>query len=516
MKKVFLFFYITLLIFITSCEDVVREAGFSTIAKESIYDYLIANKEEFSGFIAILEKTGIDKTLSAYNPDGDGYTLFIPDNNAIETYISESSQYTNLDDLLNNVDFLNVLSRYHILNMSIETNLFPYGSFPEPTLSGDYLTVNIKIGDDASYFMINNDAPVIRRNLEFSNGFIHVLSKVLVPVTLTTYQWLEQQQGFSIFKAAVDATGLKNRFDVNARLTQNGSKAITLLLEHDSVFNKRNIFSIEDLANFISPGNPDYTNSSNPLYNFVSYHVLVNARFLDSFQGVATNYSTYSTSPININGMGIDIKINSGAETFKSVNIDGDTTLINFIGIYYDESNINTTSGAIHFIDQVLRPYSPPRAIVTYQFFEESLINQYSKVPGIYLIEDSSSLSRIKWWGATLSYFKTTDAAELAFNRDYLIIDGDFTITYRIPALVQGNYKVILRANSNNRQNAIMEVFIDGKKIGGLVDLTTGNSQYLNISVGNVSFDRFEEHTIQIKSLIPGRFIWDMIRFEPI
>jgi uncharacterized surface protein with fasciclin (FAS1) repeats len=516
MNKIILFSNIVILIFITSCEDVVREAGFSKIAKESIYDYLVANKQEFSGFIAILEKTGIDKTLSAYNPDGNGYTLFLPDNNAIENFISESPQYTNLDDLLNNIDFLNVFSRYHILNMSIETNLFPYGAFPEPTLTGDFLTVNVKIGSDVSYFMINNDAPVIRRNLVLSNGYIHILSKVLVPVTLTTYQWLGQNPDCSIFKAAIDATGLRNIFDVNARLDQNGSKAITLLLEPDSIYNKRNIFSFEDLANFISPGNSDYTNSSNPLYNFVSYHALVNARFLDNFQGVITNYSTLSSSPIRINGMGIDIRINTGAETYKSVIINGDTTFINYIGIYYDESNINTTSGAIHFIDQIMRPYSPPRAEVTFQFFEESLINQYNKIPGIYLIEDTSSLSRIKWWGANLSYFKTSDVSELASNRDYLLINGDFTITYRIPAIVQGNYRFILRANSNNRQNAVIEVFIDGKKIGGLVDLTIGNAQYRNITIGNVNFSRFEEHTIKIKSLVPGRFIWDFIRFEPI
>ena len=46
----------------------------------TIYDYIVAHEDIYSDFLRILEKGGIDKTLSAYNPNGVGYTLFLPDN----------------------------------------------------------------------------------------------------------------------------------------------------------------------------------------------------------------------------------------------------------------------------------------------------------------------------------------------------------------------------------------------------------------------------------------------------
>jgi hypothetical protein len=34
--------------------------------------------------------------------------------------------------------------------------------------------------------------------------------------------------------------------------------------------------------------------------------------------------------------------------------------------------------------------------------------------------------------------------------------------------------------------------------------------------IGTIDFKRFASHTIEIKTLIPGRLKWDYIRFEPL
>jgi hypothetical protein len=154
--------------------------------------------------------------------------------------------------------------------------------------------VSFVIEPDTSYYKINNQAPVVFQNIELSNGFIHVINSTLKPIVYTSYGWLEQHSGFSIFKAAVDTTGLQETFNLNTKDKLVNARAFTLLLEHDSIFNKQNIYSFDDLANFISPGNSDYTNTSNPLNNFVRYHLLTDSRFLDDFVGVVTNYTTYS------------------------------------------------------------------------------------------------------------------------------------------------------------------------------------------------------------------------------
>ena len=72
-----------------------------------------------------------------------------------------------------------------------------------------------------------------------------------------------------------------------------------------------------------------------------------------------------------------------------------------------------------------------------------------------------------------------------AWGGDYLYMDGDFTITYEIPKIVQGIYTVYLRAETLDRDNALVEISVDGKKIGGLVDLSAGGNPGVLSRTGN-------------------------------
>jgi hypothetical protein len=235
---------------------------------------------------------------------------------------------------------------------------------------------------------------------------------------------------------------------------------------------------------------------------------------------VATNYNTYSDIPLNINGLGIDIAINKGRQVFDIIiHANGDTTKIDYVGLLYDASNLITQSGSIHFANQIMRQQSPVRAIRNYEFWEETLFSELRREAGSYQIKDPSLLSRIKWKGADLFFVKSSDPDEMAWSQDYLFLKGDFRISYTMPKIVQGKYTVFLGAHSNSQDNALVEIYIDGKKIGGLVDLTTGGTAanpYVRKNIGSVDFLRFEDHTIEIVSLIPGTFIWDYVRFEPL
>jgi uncharacterized surface protein with fasciclin (FAS1) repeats len=503
----------------TSCKNKPVEANFEDQEQMTIYDYIAANPDQYSDFMKILQKGGIDKTLSAYNPHGVGYTLFLPDNDAIQKFIDESDQFSSLDDLLNDAEFVAMLARYHAVNMSINSNDFPFGALPAQTLSDDYLTVSFVIETDTSYYKINNQAAVIRPNIELSNGIIHLIGSMLIPITYTTYDWLSQNQGYSIFKAAVDITGLQDKFSINIKDVVTKPRPFTLLIEHDSIFNKGGVHTLEDLEHMISPDNTNYTDPSNPLYNYILYHMLTETHFLNDFVGTSTNYTTYSEIPLNINGAGIDILVNKGKQVFDTTIYQGDTTYIDYIGVNYDFSNVLTQSGVIHFIDQIMKQVKPSRAIQTFEFYEEPLLNEYRMQAGEYLIEDTSSLNTIHWTGADLTFVEAGDNMISAWGGDYLFIDGDFSISYTIPKLVQGNYTVLLGADSFNPRNALIQVYIDGKSVGGLIDLATGGSSdspFIQIELGSVNFLKYDSHTIEVKSLIPGRFGWDYIRFEPL
>ncbi len=517
-KLLFVIGLAALLTGIRSCQPPIVEAGFEDMIDMTIYDYILDNEEEFSSFKRILEEGGIDKTLGAYNPDNLGYTLFLPDNNAIDLFIEASDQFSSLSDLLADKEYVSAFGRYHVVNKGINADDFPFGALPEQTLSEDILTVSFVVEPDTSYYKINNQAPVSLPNIEVSNGYVHVISLALSPITFTTYDWLEQNQGFFIFKEAVDASGLHEALDLNAKEEDITERPFTLLMEHDSVFNRRGIFSLDDLVLRVSPDQDDYTSLTNPLYNFVAYHLLTDTRFLDDFAEVSTNYSTYSDIPLNIDGLGLEILINEAKQVFDTLISGVDTTFVDYVGIYYDESNILTQSGAIHFIDQVMEQVRPSRQVQTFQFLEESLFNEMALEPGEYIIEDATSLEYITWTGPDLFYIKDANQNFPAWNQDFVFLDGDFSIVYEIPSIVQGNYTVLLGAEAFNSDNALVEVFIDGKNLGGLLDLSTGgssNNPFAQIELGTINFLQYKQHTIEVRSLIPGRFSWDYIRFEP-
>ena len=509
---------IAVIVAFNSCKVPDRVAGFEDAQQYSIYNYIIENKEEFSDFLSIMEVGGIDKTLSAYNPDGNGYTLFLPDNKAIDNFIKNTEGISSINDILNNPAYAAAFARYHVVNMSARSQDFPFGAFPEPTLSDDYLTVSFIIEPDTSYYKINNQATVTVKDIEVSNGYIHLIETALEPITFTSYGWLNENSGYSIFKGALELTGVKSQVDFNVKDIENGSP-VTLLVEPDKVYNNSGINSVEDLAKLISPDDNNYTSPTNPLYNYCTYHILTGSRYINDFEGAATNYTTLSEIPLNINGMGNDLLINKGKQVFDTIVSGIDTTIIDYIGFLYDESNITTQTGAIHMIDRIMKQVTPSRAIVTFEFWEEPLLNEYRQKSGTYLIEEKSSLYYVDWSGADLFFIERGDEQTSAWGNDYLEITGDFRISYIVPKIVQGKYKVFLGAERFNTTNALVEVYIDGKKVSSLIDLSQGGSSnypFQKIELGTVDFKKYESHNVEVIPLIPGRFLWDYIRFEPI
>lgn len=504
-----------------SCQpERILDAGFKDQFKYTIYDYLVEHQDNYSSFLRILEAGGLDKTLSAYNPGGKtggyGYTLFLPDNNAVNEFIQSSADYTSLDALLQDQAYSRAIGSYHILNQMVATNEFPFGTFNQPTLSNDLLNVNFDVQPDTIFYKINNEGRVIKANIETSNGYIQVIGTMLKPITLNSYGWLKKNGSYSVFTAALEATGIDRIIDVDMKLENQTLKPFTMLVESDVIYHKANINTLEDLVSKISPTRTDFTNPGNPLYIFVNYHLITGSYFLDDLTGDDTNYSTFADIPVRINGEGLDIVIN---KTPELVFIDENNDTTDFIGLYYDESNVNTQSGPIHFISQILEPRIPSRADQYFGFWEEPLLNEYRAIGGTFTIDSQSELENIRWSGARLSFVKSLDPTEPAWDQDYLLIDGDFSITYTIAKMIQGKYEVTLRADAFSAANAVVEFYVDGNKLGGLIDLTKSgnlNDPYHNFIVGSIDFKKYARHDIEIRTLIPGKFKWDILIFKPI
>ncbi len=509
---------------VLSCEDPVVEANFEDQEDQTIYDYMVENDSLFGPFRDILEAGGLDLTMSAYNPHGLGYTMFLPDSVAVYDFIQNSSEYNSMDELLNDKAYAAAISRYHVIDLAIHSNDFPFGALPALTLSEDYLTISFILETDTAYYKVNNQAPVTVESVELSNGYVHVIKSMLTPVTLNSYDWISTHDGFSIFKEAVDATGFEEILSVNIKDEENEMEPVTLLMEPDSVYSKFNIHSFSDLVERVSPDDADYTDPENPLYNFVGYHILAGNRFIDDFTGYNSNYTTHSQVPVNIydlsvDNLGFDIAINKEKVVFDTIYDKQDTILIDFIRFLYDESNVLTQSGAIHFVDQIMELQAPSGKSQWFGFWEEPLFSEFRQEPGEYIIEDTASLKYVKWSGADLVFIKESDEDHPASGQDYLYIDGDFEVSYTIPKVVQGDYTIYITAERINEKNALIEVFVDGKKMGGLIDLTqvgTASWPFRSIELGDINFPDYRTHTITIKSLIPGRLSWDQVHLDPI
>jgi uncharacterized surface protein with fasciclin (FAS1) repeats len=472
-----------------------------------IADYIINNKESYSKFHEIMIRGDLKDPLSAYNPFGNGFTLFLPTDEAFDRFIQQSQKYNSFDDLLADVDFIRELGRYHLVHIELRTNDFPYGALPDTTASGDFLTIGFSSSLDTTIYKVNNSAPIIEANLEMLNGYVHVISEVLEPVTFTGYEWIRDNDEYSILAGVLELTGLESKLQ----------NKYTILAEHDSIYNRKGINSLDDLILKYSTPGTEYTDLNNGLYQFAAYHILEGSYFLADFE-TSGNYNTYGNFPISVQ-TGIEVRINTGVDTFAFIYSETDTSAITYISLYYQESNVLTKTGAIHFLTEVMEVYTNiRRSIMYYQFMEEPVIVQDSRQIGNYEYEDQDEFEAISWTGPDFIYYVKSSASEQAWLDDYLWLTGNFSIEYTMSRILPGRYKLQLRTNAYSSNNASIQVSLDGKRIGGNFDLTrggTGSNPYNVFDIGVVELVQYSEHTIRIESIIPGRMIWDAVIFEP-
>jgi uncharacterized surface protein with fasciclin (FAS1) repeats len=506
-----LFIIPALCILFFTCKEEELYISYYPEQKFTVNSYIEANLDSFANYYKLLQAGDLTGALSAYNPYGNNFTLFLPTDRAFEKFFNDHPDYRNIDDLIADKEYAAILTKYHIVNSAFQTSDFPFGALPDTTATGNQLIIAI---DSLSISpVINGEAFIIKPDIEVLNGFIHVIDKVLVPITFQIAQWVEQRQDrFSIFYDALEVTGLDGLLANDGRFT--------LLLESNQVYHKRGIHSVEDLKELYSPLNSDYTSDDNGLYRFVAYHILDDIYYLDDFEGSNFNYNTYSIFPVKVDGLGLNIRINQGVGILDTLINGIDTTFINYLGFQYDQSNNQANNGSIHLIDQVMELYLPGRTIVNNRFHDEPAIRRIRNEPVVKDFTANDNLEFISWTGPEiLSYVKTAENISGVWNDDYIRIAGNFTLRYEIPRLLPGRYNFFVAAHANNIENAMITIRLNGNPVGGNIDLSTGgtsNVPFYRFPIGTVELTEYKTHTIEVRTIIPGRFLCDMFVFEPI
>ena len=140
--------------------------GWSQVSAQTVVD-VAASDPRFSTLVTAIEEAGLVEALSGEGP----FTIFAPTNDAFSAI-----DQNQLNALLSSQSQLTAVLQYHVVSGLFTTDLITADMQFFSTLAGSSLPItNNGVGD----------AAVIDVNIEASNGVIHVIDTVLVPMTVS-------------------------------------------------------------------------------------------------------------------------------------------------------------------------------------------------------------------------------------------------------------------------------------------------------------------------------------------
>ena len=306
MKRIL--YILTIALSILACREEIDKSNRYTFTGETVADFMLNRSEEYSHFTQILKRAELLTLLSTYGQ----YTLFLPDNDAVEKYLQEqdsiyqATKETNdpiwtgitspfIEELSDSM--ANVIARNHIVEAMCRTAEMGEGALGTRNFSNRLLGINYTVKGERFYIMLNNSAAIIDGDNQVENGIIHIVDKIVDPSSKNVPELIRATQFFKIFTSALNLTGfadsLRKDIDESYDYTQHTTQHyITLtnyyapetrfykytgFIEPDEVFNSYGIYNIDDLVAFSekwygTEEKGNYTSPQNALYKFVAYH----------------------------------------------------------------------------------------------------------------------------------------------------------------------------------------------------------------------------------------------------
>lgn len=297
--------------FMASCSDEPLAENYYTFTGEMASDYLQNRSDQFSDFVAILQRSGVYGTLASYG----SYTVFAPNNAAIAEYLSGRGM-TSIDQL--SKEECDTISWNHVIDeMAYFTTDLIDGNIPTANMNGRNLTFSCdsdEMNNNAIRYFINKTSQMIAWDDSVENGVVHTLNRMIVPQSDYLPDVLANNPDLTLFCEALrltelddtlrtpyidptytcgadsvnqDMTVITGGSTYNLRFVGTRMKRFSALVETDEVFAAAGIHTIEDLYqkakeiyDEVYPNDKgtyeddDYTNPKNPLYRFVAYHLL--------------------------------------------------------------------------------------------------------------------------------------------------------------------------------------------------------------------------------------------------
>ena len=295
--------------FMVSCSDDPLPENYYTFTGEMVSDYLQNRPEEFSEFVAILQRSGMYGMMATYG----SYTCLAPTNAAVEEYL-HSRGLTSVDQL--SKEECDTLSWNHIIDEDayFTTDLID-GNIPSANMNGRNLTFSCDsdaMNNNTVVYYINKTSRMIVWDDSVENGVVHTLDKVVVPQTFYLPDVLAENPDVSLFYEALVLTHLDDSLmeyidetytcgadSVNQDMTiSTGGSSYTMryvgtrmkrysaFIETNEVYAQNGINNLDDLKarakqtydrmypEDAGKYDDDWTHRKNPLNRFIAYHLL--------------------------------------------------------------------------------------------------------------------------------------------------------------------------------------------------------------------------------------------------
>ncbi len=327
LKSICLFMFFGLLF--NACSDKVDESNLYVFNGQSAYTYLksvdnLTNYAYLLGRVQISKKS--DSHFSELLSARGNYTVFAPSNEAIQTFIDSVYSTKNFDITQVEDTIADFIVRNSIVDNGESeaylTTQFTEGTLGESNMNDRYLQVNFNYDSIAgkANIYINNKSKIISEDNEVSNGYVHVIDRVIDMSDSSLPDLIKQTPNLRIFARMLDATGwadslvqyidLVYEYDhpeygsIDPGNTSGGEVGpspehryigYTAFVEPDSVFEKQwgipapildangNVTNYAEIdAKFIekckeaypNAKSDDLTSQDNAVNQFISYHLL--------------------------------------------------------------------------------------------------------------------------------------------------------------------------------------------------------------------------------------------------
>lgn len=540
MKKILLIL-LSLCLATAGCKDEDMNKSFMPFDDLSALMFF-RQSQEYSEWYKLMEHSGL---AEAYNFATTPFTFFTVKNDALLAYLKEKFGYDRVEQL-SREQAADLIQYHTIPHKAYELTWFRDGKLPDSTSSGDYLSCLFTSGDNGGIF-VNRVCRIVQWDIMLVNGVVHELDQVIDPILYTHYDYLAQNDRYSILKAAVDLTGNDSLFlQINLKEVPLRCRR-TMFVTADSVFKANGIENVADLAGVISPGDNNYTNPENPLNIYVRYR-LIDGDYTTKELGEIMEYKIVggitagSRWPmVDRDGEGFTLPT---VATNKLIQVQNKSLKYIFnkeMGFVEGRQNMQVRNGFAHEVDGLMKVFEPKNVLT---LFEPTELVNFQQVKDYrstdivntkHYIEPKDFGPNLTWTSTpankigSVGYIVWTKGsynlvANQFLNADCLFADlgpvGEITVKTRpIPA---GTYNIRFFFKRIKRVGGIFQPFIDGEKKGApeisAYDAEWDSYPYPmdNQVWEKMTFEETTSHTITLKVTKPGELNWDLVRFEPV